>query len=97
MEDVSGTANSTPPSIAYTVYSLSVESNANITNTALPWSKNDIDKLATGIKVTCFLLLFLVSLPENVLLVTVLLKNHNQRMRTPRQLSIVRYSFSRKL
>ena len=83
MEDVSGTANSAPTSIAYTVYSLSIESSANTTNNASSlWLQNDIN-IATGIQLTGVLLLFLVSLPGNVLLVTVLLKNHNQRMRTP--------------
>ena len=83
MEDASGTANSTPTSLAYTVYSLSIESSANTTNNASLWLQNDINKLATGIKLSGFLLLFLVSLPGNALLVAVLLKNANQRMRTP--------------
>ncbi|XP_068755246.1 neuropeptide receptor 22-like [Montipora capricornis] len=83
MEDVSGTANSAPTSIAYTVYSLSIESSANITNNASLWLQNDIDKLATGFKLTGFLLLFLVSLSGNALLVAVLLENANHRMRTP--------------
>ncbi|XP_068753094.1 neuropeptide receptor 22-like [Montipora capricornis] len=83
MEDVSGTANSTPTSITYTVYSLSIESSANTTDNASLWLQNDIDKLATGMKLLGFLLLFLVSLPGNALLVAVLLKNANQRMRTP--------------
>ena len=83
MEDVSGTANSAPTSIAYTVYSLSIESSANTTNNASLWLQNDIDKLATGFKLTGLLLLFLVSLSGNGLLVAVLLKNANHRMRTP--------------
>ena len=83
MEDVSGTANSAPTSIAYTVYSLSIETSANTTNNASSlWLQNDIN-IATGIQITGVLLLFLVSLPANALLVAVLLKNANQRMRTP--------------
>ncbi|XP_068696226.1 orexin receptor type 2-like [Montipora foliosa] len=83
MEDVSTTANSAPTSIAYTVYSISIESSANTTNNASLWLQNDIDKLATGFKLTGFLLLFLVSLSGNALLVAVLLKNANHRMHTP--------------
>ena len=83
MEDVSGTANSTLTSIGYTVYSANIETSANITNNASLWLQNDIDKLATGFKLTGFLLLFLVSLSGNGLLVAVLLKNVNPRMRTP--------------
>ena len=83
MEDVSGTANSAPTSIAYTVYSLSIETSANTTNNASSlWLQNDIN-IATGIQLTGVLLLFLVSLPGNALLVAVLLKNANHRMRTP--------------
>ncbi|XP_068696227.1 neuropeptide FF receptor 2-like [Montipora foliosa] len=83
MEDVSGTANSTPTSIGYTVSSANIETSANITNNASLWLQNDIDKLATGFKLTGFLLLFFLSLSGNALLVAVLLKNANQRMRTP--------------
>lgn len=69
-----GSSNST--SMGY------IENSTNATTQASSWLPLDFDT-STGIKTASILLLFIVSLPGNFLLVAVLLKNANKRMRTP--------------
>ncbi|XP_074626962.1 orexin receptor type 2-like isoform X2 [Acropora palmata] len=73
-QEILGSSNST--SMGY------IENSTNTTTLASSWLPRDFDT-STGIKTASILLLFIVSLPGNFLLVAVLLKNANKRMRTP--------------
>ena len=73
-QEILGSSNST--SMGY------IENSTDTTTQASLWLPSDFDT-STGIKTASFLLLVIISLPGNSLLVAVVLKNANKRMRTP--------------
>ena len=60
-----------------------LESAENATNAESLWLEEDHGDVEKGVKITVFVIIFMVCLLGNCLLIAVVYKNANQRMRTP--------------